>query len=76
VITEKKLDKVRRLRAIAAERGQSMAQLAIAWTLRNPVITSSLIGASKVSQIEDCVKTLENPALSAEELKKIEDILS
>ncbi len=75
-VTEERIARVKELNRIAADRGQSMAQLAIAWTLRNPVITSSLIGASKVSQIEDCVKTLDNPDLSAEELDKIEEILS
>jgi L-glyceraldehyde 3-phosphate reductase len=75
-VTEDRLAKVRKLKKIADAREQSMAQLAIAWTLRNPVITSSLIGASKVSQIEDCVKTLDNPSLSNEELRMIEEILS
>ena len=75
-VTEARLDKVRKLNKIAQARGQSMAQLAIAWTLRNPVVTSALIGASKVSQIEDCVKTLANLDLSAEEVKKIEEILT
>ncbi len=75
-LTEEKLDKVRELKKIADARGQSMAQLAIAWTLRNPVITSSLIGASKVSQIEDCVNTLDNLDFSKEELEKIEKILA
>ena len=75
-MTEERLEKVRRLKGIADARGQSMAQLAITWTLRNPVVTSALIGASKVSQIEDCVKTLDNLDLSAEELKKIEEILT
>lgn len=75
-VTEERLGKVRKLKKIADARGQSMAQLAITWTLRNPVVTSALIGASKVSQIEDCVKTLDNLDLSAEELKKIEEILT
>ncbi len=75
-VTEDRLEKVRKLKVIADERGQSVAQLAIAWTLRNPVITSSLIGASKVSQIEDCVNTLDNLEFSEDELKKIEDILA
>ncbi len=75
-VTEARLDKVRKLNKIAKARGQSMAQLAIAWTLRNPVVTSALIGASKVSQIEDCVKTLANLDLSAGEMKKIEEILA
>ena len=74
-VTKDRLNKVQKLKKIADDRGQSIAQLAIAWTLRNPVVTSSLIGASKVSQIEDCVKTLDNQELSAAELKKIEEII-
>jgi L-glyceraldehyde 3-phosphate reductase len=53
-----------------------MAQLAIAWTLRNPIITSALIGASKPQQIEDVVGALDNLELSQEELGAIEEILA
>jgi L-glyceraldehyde 3-phosphate reductase len=52
-----------------------MAQLAIAWVLRQPQMTSALIGASKVSQIEDAVGALSNTQLSEEELSRIETIL-
>lgn len=75
-ITEEKISKVRALNDLAVQRGQSMAQLAIAWILRQPVITSVLIGASKPQQILDAVKTLESPALSTEEIGLIENILS
>ena len=60
---------------MADERGQTMAQLAIAWVLRQPQMTSALIGASKVSQIEDAVGALGNQRLSEEELSRIETIL-
>jgi L-glyceraldehyde 3-phosphate reductase len=71
----KNLPKVQRLNELAAQRGQSLAQLAIAWTLRNPVVTSSLIGASSVKQLEDNLAALNNLNFSEEELQKIEDIL-
>jgi L-glyceraldehyde 3-phosphate reductase len=75
-ITEEKLEKVRRLNAIAARRGQTMAQMALAWILRHPVMTAVLIGASKVSQIEDGVATIKNLKFSLEELQEIDTILA
>ena len=75
-ITEGKLAKVRQLNAIAQARGQTMAQLALAWVLRRKTVTSALIGASKVRQIEDSVGALRNLAFSAEELQAIEAILA
>ena len=75
-VTEDKLVKVRQLNQVAQERGQSMAQLALAWVLRLPQVTSALIGASKVSQIEDAVATVKNLAFSADELAHIEAILA
>jgi L-glyceraldehyde 3-phosphate reductase len=69
------LGKLRKLNDIAAARGQSLAQMALAWILRLPEITSALIGASKVSQIEDNVAALSNLEFSAEELQSIEDLL-
>jgi L-glyceraldehyde 3-phosphate reductase len=74
-ITEKKLNTITRLNEIAASRSQTLAQMAVAWTLRNPVITSSLIGASKVSQIEDICKALDNIAFTEKELQLIDGIL-
>lgn len=74
-ITEKKLNIVRQLKEIADERGQSVAQLALVWTLRNPVVTSALIGASRPEQVEENVKAMLNPTLSTEELARIEAIL-
>ena len=75
-ITEEKLAKVRKLNEIAQARGQTMAQLALVWILRHKVVTSALVGASRVSQIEDNVAALENASLSEEELDAIEEILT
>jgi L-glyceraldehyde 3-phosphate reductase len=74
-ISEDRLGRVRRLNEIAQQRGQSLAQLAIAWVLRHPNMTSALIGASRVSQVEDCVAALDNLNFSAEELAAIESVL-
>ena len=74
-ITEEMLTKVRLLNNIAALRGQSLAQMSIAWVLRGGRVTSALIGASKVSQIEDCVKALDNLAFSSGELESIDMIM-
>ncbi|CAI1596603.1 L-glyceraldehyde 3-phosphate reductase [Serratia fonticola] len=74
-ITETKLQKVRLLNVLAEQRGQKLSQMALAWVLRNDRVTSVLIGASKVSQIEDAVCMLANRKFSAEEIAKIEQIL-
>ena len=74
-ITEEKIARVRRLNELANARGQSLAQMAIAWLLREEQLTSVLIGASKVSWIEDCVGTL-NLDFTPAELQQIEEILS
>ena len=58
-ITPEKIEKVKKLKELAATRGQSLAQMALAWVLRGGRVTSVLIGASKVSQIEDCVGTIQ-----------------
>jgi L-glyceraldehyde 3-phosphate reductase len=74
-VTEEKISKVRRLNEIAKLRNQSMAQMALAWVLRHPEMTSVLIGASRVSQIEDAVGALKNTKFSSEELKMIDKIV-
>ncbi len=74
-ITDEKLEKVRRLSELAKARGQTMAQLALVWVLRRKTVTSALIGASKVSQIEDAVAAVRNLTLSEEEQQSIEAIL-
>ncbi len=68
-------NKIVQLNEIAQQRGQSLAQMALAWVLKDKRITSVLIGASSVKQIEDNVETLKNIAFSSEELKKIEKVL-
>lgn len=67
--------KAQRLNAIAGERGQTLAQMAVAWVLRQPQVTSALVGASKVSQIEDSVAALDNLAFELSELDAIESVL-
>ena len=69
------LDKVRKLNEIARRRGQSLAQMAIAWILRKRQITSVLVGVSSVTQLEGNLAALNNLSLSVEELQAIEDIL-
>lgn len=76
MITQDKLDKVRALGEVAAARGQSLAQLALAWVLRDPVVTSALIGASRPQQVIENVAAVNAPALTDEELARIEAILS
>lgn len=75
-VTDARIEKVRKLNKIAQERGQNMAQMAIAWTLRLEVMTSALIGASRPEQIEDAVGALDNLEFSVEELQAIEAILA
>jgi len=74
-ITPEVMRKIRALNQIAASRGQSLAQFALAWVLRGGKVTSALIGASSVSQIEDNVAALSNTEFSPEELDRIETIL-
>lgn len=75
-ITEDVLNKVQQLNMIAKERGQTLAQMALMWILQEKSVVSALIGASKVSQIEENVKALEKQTFHADELKKINEILS
>ncbi len=75
-LSEANLARVRKLNEMAQARGQSMAQMAIAWVLRHPGMTSALIGASRVSQIDDAVGALDKLDFSAEELATIEGILA
>ena len=76
MITPEKLEIVRQLKEIADRRGQSMAQLALQWALRDSVVTSALIGASRPEQLVENAKALSFPALSQEELAQIEAILA
>src|SRR5271166_667192 len=74
-IGEDKLAKIRALNEIAKQRGQTLAEMAVAWVLRDPRITSALVGTSKVSQVDDNVAALKNLKFSDEELGKIDGIL-
>jgi len=69
------LERARRLDAVAQRRGSSLAQLAIAWVLRRPQVTSALIGASSVRQLEANIAALDKPPLAEDELREIEAIL-
>jgi L-glyceraldehyde 3-phosphate reductase len=74
-VQENQIGKVRKLSELAQKRGQTMAQMALAWVLRQPAVTSALVGASRVTQIEDSVKTLNKLDFDPEELETIEKIL-
>lgn len=73
-VTPERLEQIRKLNEIAKERGQTLAEMALAWVLKDGVVTSVLIGASKPSQILDNIKAINNTVFSAEELKKIDKI--
>ena len=72
LLTDENLERIRALNEIAARRGQSLAQLALAWTLREPRVTSTLIGASSVAQLEQNVAALQRLEFDAEELADID----
>jgi L-glyceraldehyde 3-phosphate reductase len=74
-ITPQRLEEIRDLNTLAQARGQSLAQMALTWVLRDARVTSALIGASRVEQIEENVKALTAPKLTADELKRIDAIL-
>lgn len=74
-LTEEKLAKIRALNQVAVKRGQSLAQMALAWVLRRQEVTSVLIGASSITQLEDNAKALERPDFTAGELAEIDGIL-
>ena len=74
-ITPELQDKLIKLNDLAAERGQTLAQMALAWTLKNDRVTSVIIGASSVVQIDDNLKAINNTQFSAEELEMIDSII-
>ena len=74
-VTAEKIEQVRRLKQIAEARGQTLAQMALCWVLRRPVVTSALIGASSVRQLDDNLDALKGPALTDDELTRIDAIL-
>lgn len=74
-ITEEKFEKIKKLNEIAQQRGQSLAQLALTWVLRNGRVTSALIGVSKAEQLEDNVKIINKLDFTQDELNRIEETL-
>ena len=74
-LTPERLTQIQRLNELAQERGQTLAQMALAWLLKDPRITSVLIGASKPAQLLDSLKSLDSPDFNTGELTTIEDIL-
>jgi L-glyceraldehyde 3-phosphate reductase len=74
-ITPERLEEIKQLNELAKQRGQSLAQMALSWILKDPRVTSVLIGASKPEQLADSLKCLDNIVFSKEELEKIESIL-
>lgn len=73
-LTEERLEQIRSLNQVAAQRGQSLAEMAISWILRDGIVTSVLAGASKPSQIMDNIGALKNTSFTEEELKRIDEI--
>lgn len=73
-ITDEMLDKIRALNDIAAQRGQTLAQMALAWDLKDDLVTSVIVGASSVRQLDDNLKAIRNTEFSAEELELINKI--
>lgn len=73
-VTPEKLEKIKALSKIAERRGQTLAEMALAWVLKDGVVTSVLIGASKPSQILDNIKAIQNTSFSAEELEEIDEL--
>jgi L-glyceraldehyde 3-phosphate reductase len=74
-VTDEVIAKIKKLNSLAEQRGQTLAQMALAWLLKDPRVTSVLIGASKPEQLADSLKALDNINFSADELEKIEAIL-
>jgi len=74
-VTPERVAQARKLNTLARARGQSLAQMALAWVLLRPVVTSALIGASSVRQLDENLDALKAPPLSSEELGRIEDVL-
>lgn len=75
-ITPEKISKIKKLNELALTRGQKLAQMALAWLLKDNRITSVLVGASSIPQIDDSLAALKNISFTADELKQIEDILT
>ena len=74
-VTEEKISRIRLLNKLAKQRGQTLAEMALAWLLKDERVTSVLVGASSVAQLTDNLKALQNKVFSTEELQAIESIL-
>jgi len=74
-ITSSRITAVRSLNGLAKQRGQTLAQMAIAWVLRRATVTSAVVGASRVEQLEETVGALDHPGFTPEELKAIDEIV-
>jgi L-glyceraldehyde 3-phosphate reductase len=74
-ITDDKLERIRALNELAAERGQTLAQMAVAWTLRHRTVTSAIIGASRPAHIDDAVGALAHLEFPPEQLARIDAIV-
>lgn len=74
-VTEEKINRIRQLNELAKQRGQTLAEMALAWLLKDDRVTSVLVGASSVAQLADNLKALQNTAFTTEELQAIESIL-
>jgi L-glyceraldehyde 3-phosphate reductase len=72
MLSEDNMARVRALNGIARERGQTLAQMAVAWVLRDDRVTSALVGASRWSQVEDLLRAVDNTRFSDEELAAID----
>jgi L-glyceraldehyde 3-phosphate reductase len=72
MLSDSNLGRIRALNEIAERRGQTLAQMAVAWTLRDPRVTSALVGASSVAQLEDTAASLKNLLFEDEELREID----
>lgn len=75
-VTDERIGKAQRLNEIAQQRGQTLAQMSLAWVLRDGRVTTALIGASKVQQVEDCVAAIDNLAFEDHELAQIDAVLA
>lgn len=75
-ITNEKIEKVKKLNALAEQRGQSLAQMALGWVIKDPRVTSVIIGVSKPQQVTDSLQCIKNFKFSSEELQQIENILA
>ena len=73
-ISEEKINRIKKMNDIAAKRGQTLAEMALAWCLKDDAITSVIIGASKTSQILNNIKAAENTVFSEEELREIDSL--